>query len=164
MKNTTVALVVVIGILGGFYAGWKYSQSRITATPAAATSGPSAAATGGAGGAGGAGANGAGGLGGGGFAGGNAVSGPITAIGNGFITVHDRTTDKDVKVAYSPTVRIVKQDAGGVADLTQNTTVTVIGQADASGTVDATAITIGSAGGGVFGGGGGRRPSPTPSS
>jgi hypothetical protein len=156
--NATIALVVVIGVMGGFYAGWKYSQTHLSATPAAATS---AAGNGGA-------AAAAGATGGGTAAGGNAaagaISGPITAVGSGTLTIHDRTTNKDVKVAYSPTVRIVKSAQGTTTDLAPNTTVSVIGQADASGTIQATAITIGNTGAAFGGAGGGRgRPSPSPS-
>src|SRR5437773_1771248 len=45
MRNLTLAMVVVIGILGGFYGGWRYSQSKVGATtPAAAVASLPAAA------------------------------------------------------------------------------------------------------------------------
>src|SRR2546423_3113148 len=49
MRNLTVALVVVIAVLVGFYSGWKYSQSKAgsnsspTAPLSFATPSPSAA-------------------------------------------------------------------------------------------------------------------------
>src|SRR2546423_4870787 len=49
MRNLTVALVVVIAVLVGFYSGWKYSQSKAgsngspTAALSFATPSPSAA-------------------------------------------------------------------------------------------------------------------------
>jgi len=153
--NATIALVVVIGVMGGFYAGWKYSQTHIAAAPptATTTAGGGAAAAGGFGG----------GAATGGTAAAGAISGPITAVGSGTLTIHDRTTDKDVKVAYTDTVRIVKSAPGTTADLAPNTTISVVGQADSSGTVQAAMITIGGAALAGGGGGGRGRPSPSPS-
>jgi hypothetical protein len=71
MNQLTAALIVVIGILGGFYVGAKYGQVHPTA---AASPTPSANA---AGGKNGAGKNGGGG---GGAGAGAATLGPITAV------------------------------------------------------------------------------------
>jgi hypothetical protein len=143
MSQVTVGLIVVIGILGGFYTGAKYGQGHPppSNTPSVVTS---TATAGGAGGALGGGT--AGGFGGGGGAGafGAAAAGTITAVNGNVITVHDRTTNKDVKVDVSQG-RISKTSQGTVADLTANTTVTVIGQTGADGTVSAQIIQIGGA-------------------
>jgi hypothetical protein len=158
MNQLTAGLVVLIGILGGFYFGAKYGQGHAP-TPAASASpstGQAADRTGG--GTGGAGA----GFGGGGFGGGGgftpAASGTITAVDGSTITVHDRATNKDVKVDAS-NARISKTTQGTTADLTQNQTVTVVGQAGSDGTVTAQTIAIGAG----QGGGGRRGGAPTPS-
>jgi len=160
MNSLIAGLVAVIGALGGFYFGAKYGQghpppSSTTTTVASTTTGQSAASsTAGAGGR-------AGGAGGGGAALlGSAAAGQITAVSGDIITVHDRQTNKDIKVNVA-TARIAKTDQGTIADLTQNATVTVIGQTGADGTVSAQLITIGG-GQGAFGGGrrGGASPSP----
>lgn len=160
MNSLIAGLVAVIGALGGFYFGAKYGQghpppSSTTTTVASTTAGQSTGSsttgpggrTGGAGGAGGV-------L-------GSAAAGQITAVNGDVITVHDRQTNKDIKVSVA-TARIAKTDQGTVADLTQNATVTVIGQTGADGTVSAQLITIGGGGQGGFGGGrrGGASPSP----
>jgi hypothetical protein len=165
MNSLIAGLVAVIGALGGFYFGAKYGQGHPAPsnTPAAAVSSPGTgqgAATGGGAKAGGGGlaggAGGAAGL-------GAAAAGPIIAVNGSIITVHDRQTDKDVKVNVAA-ARITKTDQGTINDLTQNQTVTVIGQAGADGTVSAQAITIGGGGATGFGGGGRQgRPSPSPS-
>jgi hypothetical protein len=78
------------------------------------------------------------------------------ATADGSITVHDRTTGKDVKVTLS-NARISKTVQGTAADLTQNQTVTVVGQAGSDGTVNAQVVSIGAG----AGAGGRARPSPT---
>lgn len=154
MNQLTVALIVVIGLLGGFYGGLKYGQNNpprsANSTAANATLAGAAANGGGAGGrgtTGGAGARGAGG-GGGGF--GGAVTGQITAVGNGTITLHE-TTGQDVQVNVSA-ARITQTSQGTTADLTPNTQVTVTGPTGSDGTVNATLVAIG--GLGALGGGG----------
>src|SRR5215472_663175 len=161
MNSLIAGLVAVIGALGGFYFGAKYGQghpppSSTTSTVASTTTGQSAASsTTGAGGR----AGGAGGAGGGAALLGSAAAGQITAVSGDIITVHDRQTNKDIKVNVA-TARIAKTDQGTIADLTQNATVTVIGQTGADGTVTAQLVTIGG-GQGAFGGGprGGASPS-----
>ena len=164
MNQLTVGLIVVIGILGGFYVGAKYGQGH--ATPSATAS--PAAGTFGNGGGGGS-ANGGGGAGGfGGAAGGanaNATVGQITAVNGTTLTIHDARTNRDVKVDVA-SARISKTTDGTPADLTQNQTVTVVGQAGSDGVVTATVVSIGNGAGGAFGGGarrGGGAPSPSPS-
>lgn len=160
MNSLIAGLVAVIGALGGFYFGAKYGQghpppSSTTTTVASTTAGQSTgSSTTGAGGR-------TGGAGGAGGVLGSAAAGQITAVNGDVITVHDRQTNKDIKVNVA-TARIAKTDQGTVADLTQNATVTVIGQTGADGTVSAQLITIGGGGQGGFGGGrrGGASPSP----
>src|SRR5215471_2872781 len=156
MNSLIAGLVAVIGALGGFYFGAKYGQghpppSSTTTTVASTTTGQSPGTSRTAAG---------GGAGGGGAVLGAAAAGQITAVSGDIITVHDRQTNKDIKVNVA-TARIAKTDQGTIADLTQNATVTVIGQAGPDGTVSAQVVTIGG-GQGAFGGGrrGGASPSP----
>ncbi|HSR23319.1 MAG TPA: hypothetical protein VLW53_07195, partial [Candidatus Eisenbacteria bacterium] len=87
--------------------------------------------------------------------------GQITAVNGDTITIHDARNNRDVKVNVS-SARITKTTDGSPGDLTQDQTVTVVGQAGSDGTVTATVISIGSGAGAL--GGGGRRggASPTP--
>ncbi len=156
MNQLTAGLIVVIGILGGFYVGAKYGQGHPTpsASPAAATS------TGTTGlGAGAAGSALAGGGTGGTGAFGNATAGQITAVNGDTITVHDVRNNRDVKVNVA-SARITKTTEGTLADLTPNQTVTIVGQAGSDGTVTAATIAVGSAGGVIGGRRGGASPSP----
>src|SRR6266581_729722 len=105
MNQLTAGLVVLIGILGGFYFGARYGQGHPTTTPTAA-------------------------------------AGAITAVDGSTITVHDRTTNKEVKVDAS-NARISRTTQGTTADLAPNQNVTVIGQAGSNGTVTAQTISIG---------------------
>ena len=168
MNTLTIGLIVAVGVLGGFYVGARYGQGHPLPTNAVAsttTGGAGALAAGGTGatGAGGRGAGGGQGQGAGGFA--PAAAGQIVAVNGDTITVHDRTTNKDVKVNIG-SARISKTTDGTPADLTQNETVTIIGQAGSDGVVTAQTIAIGGAAGG-FGAGGARggrgQPSPSPS-
>jgi hypothetical protein len=152
MQQKVIAgLVVLVGVLAGFYGGAKYGATHTTASAAStgtATSSTNRSATGASPGAGaraGAGA--------GGFAA-PAAAGQIVAAANGTITVHDRATGKDVKVNVG-SARISKTVQGSAADLTQNQTVTVSGQTGSDGTVNAQVIAVGA------GLGGRARPSPS---
>jgi hypothetical protein len=143
----------VVGVLAGFYGGAKFGSAHSTA--AAASTGTAAASGGQArtGASPGAGTRTGGGN--GGF-GAPAAAGQIVATADGSITVHDRTTGKDVKVALG-NARINKTVQGTAADLTQSQTVTVVGQTASDGTVNAQVVSIG----GGAGAGGRARPSPT---
>jgi len=160
MNSLIAGLVAVIGALGGFYFGAKYGQghppSSSTASTVASTTTANQSAASGAGAGGG-----AGGAGGGASLFGSAASGQITAVNGNTITVHDRQSNKDIKVNIAA-ARIAKTDQGTASDLTPNTAVTVVGQTGADGTVSAQLITIGGGGAGGFGGGrrGGGSPSP----
>lgn len=156
MNTLTVGLIIAVGVLGGFYAGARYGQGHpLPSSPVAATQSGGGATFGGGGG----GGRGAGGQGGGGFV--PAAAGQIVAVSGDTITVHDRTSNKDVKVNIG-SARITKTGDGTPADLTQSVAVTVIGQTGGDGVVTAQTIAIGGAGGGRFGGGG--QPSPAPTS
>lgn len=163
MNQLTAGLIVVIGILGGFYVGAKYGQGHPTpsnGTPAASTTGAGNGGFGGGnGGFGGAGAGNGGGGAGGGF--GSATVGRITAVNGDTITIHDTRNNRDVKVNVS-SARISKTTDGSPGDLTQDQTVTVVGQAGSDGTVTATVISIGGAANAFGGTGrrGGASPSP----
>jgi hypothetical protein len=160
MNQLTAGLIVVIGILGGFYVGAKYGQVHPTAA-ASPTPAPAAGAGLGAGANGG--GFGAGGGGGAAAAGGGATFGTITAVSGDTITIHDTRNNRDVKVNVS-SARITKTGDGTPADLTQNTAVTIVGQTGSDGVVTATTIAIGN-GAGAFGGGRrGAGASPSPSS
>ena len=160
MRNLTDALVVVIAVLGGFYSGWKLSQSRAGSggSPSAAvgfaTPSPSAAA------------GGNGGNGGftGGFAG-RGTAGQVTAVSGNVITIHNPTTGQDTKVQLGSDTTVSKTLAGSTADLQPGVNVTVVGQPGADGTVNATSVSIVPAlpGGGNGGNGGRGRGTPTPS-
>jgi hypothetical protein len=151
MNNRLIAgLIVLVGVLAGFYGGTKFGQTHSTA---AATSGTGAAAQAQTGAS--AGTGNGGGARGGAFAT-PAAAGQIVAVGDGTITVHDRQSGKDVKVSVGG-ARISKTVQGTAADLTQNQAVTVVGQAGSDGTVNAQVISLG----GGAGGGGRARPSPS---
>jgi hypothetical protein len=157
MNQLTAGLIVVIGILGGFYVGAKYGQghpspSTAAATTTTTTSGGGAGATGGTGGTGGGRA---------GLGGGAATIGTITAVSGDTITVHSARTNADVKVNVA-SARITKTTDGAPSDLTLNQSVTVIGQAGSDGTVTATTIAIGSGVGSFGGRQGGATPGPSP--
>jgi hypothetical protein len=102
MNQLTVTLIVVIGLLGGFYGGFKYGQSHPPPSTTTTTNTASVAGAGGATGGGGGGFGGGGGRGGGGGSGfgGSAIAGQITAVGNGTITLHE-TNGTDVQVNVS---------------------------------------------------------------
>jgi hypothetical protein len=181
---------VVIGVVaalalagGGFAAGMTFDKSQ---TPATAATG----ATGGTGARGGNGARAGFGGGGGAVNGQQPVTGRILAVNDGSITVAavDRgqgganaqasaspaTTSQIVLIGAS--TRIVKTTETDVklSDLKVNDQVTVVGTTDAVGMVSATAIVVGTTnilgqlfgsqtGTGGLGGGGGARPSASPS-
>jgi hypothetical protein len=151
MQKVIAGLVVLVGVLAGFYGGAKYGSAHSTASAASTGSAAGSSGQAGTGASPGGGARaGAGGL------GAPAAAGQIVATADGSITVHDRTTGKDVKVTLG-NARISKTVQGTAADLTQSETVTVVGQTGSDGTVNAQVVSIG----GGLGGGGRARPSPT---
>jgi hypothetical protein len=153
VKSYVFALLLVVGILGGFYGGYRIGHNTVSA---AANTQNSANRTG----------NGFGGGrgGGGGFGaaacpspgapspspGTNAVvAGTITDLSNTSFTISE--TACDIKVTFGNTVQVSKNVAGSTADLQDNMTITVIGTRQADGSIKATTIQIG--GGGLSRGG-----------
>jgi hypothetical protein len=178
---------IVIGVVaalalagGGFAAGMTFDRSQ---APTATTTGATGA-TGARGATGGRGA-----FGGTGATGGQPVTGRILAINDGSITIAavDRALGgQNAQASASPATtseivliggatRIVKTTEADVklSDLKVNDQVTVVGTTDATGMVSATAIVVGSTNivgqllgsptGGAGLGGGGARPSASPS-
>ena len=142
MKPYIVALLVVVGVLAGFYGGYRMGQNNVSAS----TTQNQSARTGTAGS----------GFGrGGGFGGAcpspgapspspgsNAVaSGTITDLTSSSLTI--TMTACDVKVSFGNTVQVSKTVTGTTSDLRDNMTVTIIGTRQADGSIKATAIQIG---------------------
>ena len=166
MKSYVVVLLLVVGILGGFYGGYKVGQNNVSANTG--TNNPTASRTGG--------GTGFGGGGGGGGARGFGtlcpspgapspspgtqalVRGTITDLASGSMTI--TSTQCDVKVVFANTVQVSKSVSGNTGDLKDTITVTVVGTRQADGSIKATTITIGGAGGGFGGQGGGAQASP----
>jgi len=142
MKMYVVALVVLVGVLGGFYGGYKVGQNNVSAS---ANTGGRTANT----------ANGSNT-----FTGGRGLGavcpspgatpsagsqtfarGTVTDLGGKSMTVTN--TACDVKVTFGPTVTIQKQVLGSTSDLQDNQTVTVIGTRQADGSILAQSIQIG---------------------
>ena len=161
MKSYVVALLVVVGVLGGFYGGYKVGQNNVSA----ASPSTGSARTGN--------------FAGGGFGGGtrnnfaaacpspgapspspgtNAVArGSITDLTSTTLTI--TTTNCDVKVVFGNTVQVSKTVAGSTSDLQDNMTVTIVGTRQADGSIKATQIQVG---GVVLGGFGGRGSASPP--
>jgi hypothetical protein len=179
-----IGVVAVLALAGGgFAAGMTFERSQTPSTNAAGATG----ATGARGGTGGRGVFGPGGT--GAAAGQQPVTGRILAVNDGSITIaaverglggqnaqasaSPATTSQIVLVGTS--TRIVKTTEADVklSDLKVNDQVTVVGTTDTTGMVSATAIVVGSTNilGQLFGsqtgsaglGGGGARPSASPS-
>lgn len=146
MNRLITLLLVLIAVLAGFYAGGRYGQAHPPGTGAAAAQ-PSSA-TGGAPGAGATAGSGRGA---------RPISGSIVAMDATSITVHDRSTNKDVKINLG-SARITRTTAGDQSDLKKDATVSVVGQAGPDGVVTAQAVSVGVG----TGAGGGRNPSPSP--
>lgn len=148
MKSYIVALLLVVGILAGFYGGFKLGQSNVSASSSAAKT---PARTG---------ANGANG---GGFAGAGrglaavcpspgapspspgaqaVARGTVADLSASSMTVSN--TQCDVKVTFGSTVQVSKTVAGNTSDLKDSITVTIIGTRQADGSIKATTIQIGS--------------------
>jgi hypothetical protein len=159
VKPYVVALLLVVGILGGFYGGYKMGQNNVSAstTAQASRTGNQGAFAGGRGG-------------GAGFGaacpspgapspspGSNAVvSGTVTNLGSTSLTI--TSTACDVKVVFGNTVQVSKTVTGTTTDLKDNITVTIVGTRQADGSIKATTIQIGGA---RVGARGGASPSPS---
>ena len=158
MKTYVVVLLLVVGVLGGFYGGFKVGQNNVSAntnTPKSAARTPGNF---------------------GGFGGARGVNGVCPspgaatpapgsqAVARGSITnltsssMTLTNTQCDVKIVFGNTVQVSKNVAGNTSDLKENITVTIIGTRQADGSIKATTIQIGGA---TFGNpGGGAQASP----
>lgn len=145
MKGYVVALLVVVGVLAGFYGGYRIGQNNVSASTGTNSISKSNLGTGFQ----------AGGGRGGGFGsacpspgapspspGTNAVaSGTITDLTSNSLTI--TSTACEVKVVFGNTVQISKTTTGTTGDLQDNITVTIIGTRQADGSIKASAIQIG---------------------
>ena len=164
MKPYVVVLLLVVGILGGFYGGYKLGQNNVSAST---TNQSQASRTGSFGG----------GLNGGGGTRGNFAAacpspgaaspspgtnagarGTITDLTSTSMTI--TTASCDIKVVFGNTVQVSRTVAGSTSDLKDNMTVTIVGTRQADGSIKATTIQIGGSTIAVPGGAG---ASPRPS-
>ena len=164
MKPYVFVLLLVVGVLGGFYGGYRLGHNNVSAS----TTQNTATRTGGGFGGGRTG-------GGGGFGaaacpspgapspspGTNAVAaGAVTDLSSSSLTIAE--TSCDVKVTFGNTVQVSRNVVGSTSDLQDNMTITVIGTRQADGSIKATTIQIGGgAGRGGFGNPGGAQASPS---
>lgn len=147
MKGYVVALLVVVGLLAGFYGGYRVGQNNVSASTGSNAGSRSNVGTGFQGG--------GGGGRGGGFGsacpspgapspspGTNAVaSGTITDLTSSSLTI--TTPACEVKVVFGNTVQVSKTTTGTTGDLQDNITVTIVGTRQADGSIKATTIQIG---------------------
>jgi hypothetical protein len=146
VKPYIVALLVVVGVLAGFYGGYRMGLNNVSASTTQNQSTRTGNLGSGFGGGGGRG---------GGFAsacpspgapspspGGNAVAnGTVTDLTSSSLTITMGACD--VKVTFGNTVQISRTVTGTTSDLKDNMTVTIIGTRQADGSIKATAIQIG---------------------
>jgi hypothetical protein len=159
IKLPIAALVVIVGLLGGFYGGYKVGGGGTTANAANATTGTRTGT----------------GLGGGrgvaaacpspgatpapsasAAAARRGATGTIANLTSNSLTIHDTRCNTDVKVTFDPSVIVRKTVVGQASDLQETETITVTGTRQADGSIKANSINIvpaGSAGLGGFGGG-----------
>jgi hypothetical protein len=144
-----VVLLVVVGVLGGFYGGYRMGQNNVSASTVGQNQSSRSGGTFNLGGGGGGGR--------GGFGsvcpspgapspspGSNAVAtGTITDLTSSSLTITNPTCD--VKIVFGNTVQVSKNVAGSTSDLKDNITVTIVGQRQADGSIKATQIQIGGA-------------------
>ena len=156
MKSYVVALLLVVGVLAGFYGGYKVGQNNVSASTTAKTATRSGNPAGFAGGARGLGAACP-------SPGAPSPSPGIQAVARGTVTNLTATsltlsnTSCDVKVVFGNTVQVSRTVAGNTSDLKDNITVTVIGTRQADGSIKATTVQIGTGSLGPAG------PAPSPS-
>ena len=148
MKSYVVALLLVVGVLGGFYGGYKVGQNNVSASTNQNTGSRTGANF-----TGGGGLTGRGGGGGFGSAcpspgapspspGSNAVaSGTVTDLTSNSLTI--TTAACDVKVTFDNTVQVSKTVTGTTSDLRDTATITIVGTRQADGSIKATQIQIG---------------------
>jgi hypothetical protein len=158
IKLPIAALVVIVGLLGGFYGGYKVGGGGTTASAAAATTGNRTAA------------NGFGGRGvaaacpspgatpapsASGAAARRGATGTIANLTANSLTIHDARCNTDVKITFDQSVIVRKTVVGQASDLQESETITVTGTRQADGSIKANSINIVPAGTGGFGGFGG---------
>ena len=160
IKLPIAALVVIVGLLGGFYGGYKVGGGGTTASAANSTTGNRTATNGFAGGRGVAAAcpspgatpaaspSGA-------AAARRGATGTIANLTSNSLTIHDARCNTDVKVTFDQSVIVRKTVVGQASDLQETETITVTGTRQADGSITANSITIVPAGAGGFGGFGG---------
>ena len=146
MKSYVVALLLVVGVLAGFYGGYRLGHTSVSASSTGLTQGTRTGSQ-------------AGGVGSGrGFGaaacpspgapspspGAQAVArGTITDLSSSSMTLAN--TQCEVKVTFGNTVQVSKNVAGNTSDLRDTITVTIIGTRQADGSIKATTIQIGGA-------------------
>ena len=147
MKPYVVVLLLVVGILGGFYGGYKLGQNNVSASTANQNT---ASRTG----------NFGAGVSGGGATRGNFAAacpspgaaspspgtnagarGTVTDLTSTSMTI--TTASCDIKVVFGNTVQVYRTVAGSTSDLKDNLTVTIVGTRQADGSIKATTIQIG---------------------
>jgi hypothetical protein len=158
IKLPIAALVVIVGLLGGFYGGYKVGGGGTTANAAAATGTNRTAA------------NGFGGRGvaaacpspgatpapsASGAAARRGATGTVANLTANSLTIHDTRCNTDVKVTFDQSLIVRKTVVGQASDLQESETITVTGTRQADGTIKANSISIVPAGSGGFGGLGG---------
>jgi hypothetical protein len=157
IKLPIAALVVIVGLLGGFYGGYKVGGGGTTASAAAAaTTGTRTGGTGFGGGRGlaaacpspgatpAAGASGA--------VARRGATGTVANLTSNSFTIHDARCNTDVKVTFDQSVIVRKTVVGQASDLQETETITVTGTRQADGSIKANSINIVPAGSGGFGG------------
>jgi uncharacterized protein DUF5666 len=150
MRNVIVALAVVVGILAGFYGGYKVGLNNVSASTSSSSSSNQRTA----------GNNTNGGFGPGRGANsvvcpspGSSPSAGSAVLARGTVTNLTATsmtvtnTGCTVTVTFAPSTTVQKQVTGSVSDLANNDTVTVSGTRGADGSVTAVTIQITPAGG-----------------
>jgi hypothetical protein len=153
-RYLTPALALVAALIIGGVAGVLIGQSTASSSNASSVRGGFGNGQGLPGGYGNFGGrqgqNGAGGA--GGAAGGGFATGTITSVDGSTITIK-KSDGSTVKVSTSDSTTVTKSSTAKVSDLATGDSITVVGQADASGNVTATRISEGQGGLGGFGGG-----------
>jgi len=161
IKLPIAALVVIVGLLGGFYGGYKVGGGGATASAANSTTGNRTAGNGTGLGRGAAAACPSPGASPAASASAAAArrgaTGTIANLTNNSLTIHDTRCNTDVKVTFDQSVIVRKSVVGQASDLQESETITVTGTRQADGSIKANSINIvpaGSAGFGGVGGGG----------
>jgi hypothetical protein len=157
IKLPIAALVVIVGLLGGFYGGYKVGVGGTTVNAAAATTGNRTAGNGAARGVAAAcpspGATPAASA--SGAAARRGATGTVANLTGNSFTIHDTRCNTDVKVSFDASVIVRKSVVGQASDLQESETITVTGTRQADGSIKANSISIVPAGSAGFGGLGG---------